>query len=164
MAYTYELISTYTVPSATSSVTMSSIPATYTDLVIVGNYTVVNGGGVGFSCRFNSDSGSNYEFEGFYGSGTGSNTFNKATAYTMTYLAIADNAQRTTTVAFVNNYANSATYRTVLAHSGNAIFNSGYTGNWNNVSSAIDSVTFVCDGGSNISSGSKFTLYGIKKA
>ncbi len=66
MAYTYELISTYTVPSATSSVTMSSIPATYTDLVIVGNYTVATGGGVGFSCRFNSDSGSNYEFEGFY--------------------------------------------------------------------------------------------------
>jgi len=160
---TYELIATTTTSSAASSVTMSSIPATYTDLVIVGNYTVANGGGVGFSCRFNSDSGTNYEFEGHYSNGTSVN-YNFATGYTMTYLSIADNSNRTTTVSHIQNYAATNMYKPILTHSGNAVWNSTYTGSWNNSGSAINSITFVCDGGSNISSGSKFSIYGILKA
>lgn len=163
MPATYELITSYTVPSNTTSVTLSSIPSTYTDLVIVGNYKVVNGGGVGFSLRFNSDTGNNYEFMGFAANGS-ANSGNYGQPYNMSYVAIALDNPLTTTVAYVNDYATTGKYKTILAHSGNSGFNSAYTGNWNNTASAINSVTFVCDGGSNITAGGIFTLYGITKA
>jgi len=162
MPATYELITSYTVPSNVGTVTLSSIPATYTDLVIVGNFSVANGGGVGFSCRFNGDSGSNYEFMGSYANGSSVQP-NYAQPYTITYLAIALNTNPTTLVAHVLNYATTGRYRTVLAHAGNEGFNSSYTGNWNNSTDAINSITFICDGGSNINAGSKFFLYGILK-
>ena len=59
MPATYEPISTTTLGSAVNSVTLSSIPATYTDLVLVwkGSFSA-SGSGVGV--RFNGDSGANY--------------------------------------------------------------------------------------------------------
>jgi hypothetical protein len=163
MPATYELITTTTAGSNVSSITISSIPATYTDLVIVGNYRVVNGGGVALCARFNSDSASNYEFMGYYSNGS-SNAGNHAQPYTFSYVGIADNVNWTTSVIHVNNYATTGRFRTLLAHSGNYYFNSAYTGNWNNSTNAIDSVTFICDGGSQITSGAKFSIYGILKA
>ena len=163
MPATYELITTTTLGSNASSITISSIPATYTDLVIVGNYKVVNGGGVGVCMRFNSDSGNNYEFMGYYSNGS-SNSGNYAQPYSFSYFAIADNTYLTTSVVHVNNYATTGRFKTLIAHSGNYNFNSAYTGNWNNSTTAIDSVTIVCDGGSQITSGAKFSIYGILKA
>ena len=163
MPATYELISTYTMPSNATSVTLSSIPSTYTDLVVVGNYKVVNSGGVGFCFRFNSDTATNYEFMGYYGNGS-TNNGNYGQPYNMSYVAIALDNPLTTTVAYVNDYATTGKYRTILAHSGNSGFNGVYTGNWNNSSDAINSITFLCDGGSNITAGGIFTLYGITKA
>ena len=163
MPATYELIQTYTVSSAVPTVTLSSIPATYTDLVIVGNHRVVNGGGVAICMRFNGDTASNYEFMGYY-SGGASNTGNHAEPYTMMYVGIASNTDFNTSVASVLNYSNPATYRQLLTRTGNIYFNSAYTGVWKNAAAAINSITFVCDGGSNIQSGSKFSIYGILKA
>lgn len=162
-ASTYELISTTTLSSNTSTVTLDSIPATYTDLVIVGNYKVVNGGGVGFSLRFNGDTGNNYEWMGYYANGSAHNA-NYAQPYSMIYLSIALNTDFTTTVAHVQNYATTGTYRPILCHSGNISYNSAYAGSWNNTIDAITAINLVCDGGSNILSGSKFSLYGILKA
>jgi hypothetical protein len=62
MANTYELISSNTLASDITSVTFSSIPQTYTDLVIRYSARTNGGGIVGDTCNitFNSDTGNNY--------------------------------------------------------------------------------------------------------
>jgi hypothetical protein len=68
---TYTLISSQTVSSAVTSVTFSSIPQTYTDLIVLlsgrTDFAQVYGGG---TLRFNGDTGSNYSWKRIYGDGT----------------------------------------------------------------------------------------------
>ena len=72
MPKTYEPIATTTVATTGNTVTFSSIPATYTDLILVSSARRgINGsGGAGLLCQFNSDSASNYSYS--FGSGDGS--------------------------------------------------------------------------------------------
>jgi nitrous oxidase accessory protein NosD len=76
-AVTYTPIFTYTVSgSAVSNFTWSSIPATYTDLIIVTGM-ISSSGGNGMGVQFNSDTGSNYSYARIIGSGasgSGDNT------------------------------------------------------------------------------------------
>ena len=65
---TYVAIATNTLGSAAASVTFSSIPGTYTDLVIVTQAISATADNVGI--RFNSDSGSNYSQTWLSGNGT----------------------------------------------------------------------------------------------
>jgi hypothetical protein len=68
---TYTLISSQTVSSAVTSVTFSSIPQTYTDLIVLlsgrTDFAQVYGGG---TLRFNGDTGSNYSWRRIYGQNT----------------------------------------------------------------------------------------------
>jgi len=60
MPSTYTPIATNTLASVSTGVTFSSIPSTYTDLVLVINYRLDGTGtGAAGALRFNSDSGSN---------------------------------------------------------------------------------------------------------
>jgi len=58
MPSTYEPIISYTVPSSTSTFTISSIPQTYTDLVIIGRFITNTTTGSGVFVRPNG--GVNY--------------------------------------------------------------------------------------------------------
>ena len=58
---TYALIERQTLGSATSTVTFSSIPGTYTDLIIISS-ALSAGTSETIMMRFNSDSGNNYSF------------------------------------------------------------------------------------------------------
>jgi len=60
MPATYEPISTQTLDTAVSTVTLSAIPATYTDLVLVVAYGISSTGGEVLYMRFNGDTASNY--------------------------------------------------------------------------------------------------------
>jgi len=76
MPNTYTLIASNTVGSGgVSSVTFSSIPATYTDLILKASprSTIAEDT---FGIRFNSDSGSNYPYIGFVGQGATVSSFN----------------------------------------------------------------------------------------
>ena len=55
---TYTPLATVTLGTATASITFSSIPATYRDLILVINGTMASAGN--FSYRLNGDSGNNY--------------------------------------------------------------------------------------------------------
>jgi hypothetical protein len=55
---TYVALATTTLTSATTTITLSSIPSTFRDLVLIVNYGAVNGTQLGL--RFNGDTGSNY--------------------------------------------------------------------------------------------------------
>ena len=159
----YKVISTQTLGSAAASVTFSSIPQTYTDLVLVSQ--IQNTGSLQrIDLRFNSDSGSNYSITRIYGSGSAvsSDRFTGASGIDIAYVAtsgwcIANHS--------IMNYANTTTYKSIVGR-WNSEGNSGYTtalvGLWRNTAAITSMVLTPL--GVNFATGSTFALYGIKAA
>jgi hypothetical protein len=162
MPTTYEPIATNTLGSAASSYTFSSIPATYTDLVLVISWgrTITNADMV---LQLNGDTGSNYSVTTLEGAGTtavsqkqSSNTKMfltgfQAGTYSSPYINIIN----------FNNYSNTTTYKTVLSRNSSNSAGS-YCGLWSSTS-AINSIKLDANG-STFTTGSTFTIYGIKAA
>lgn len=163
MAVTYEKIATNTLGSAAASVTFSSIPSTYTDLVLICD-TKASTGTPNNRLQVNSDTASNYSQTVLAGNGTtatsarySSNTFIYAD-----YYATNDTTNNKNTIIQFMNYANTSTYKTVLSRAGNAAAGTdAIVGLWRSTS-AINSITVYST--SNWASGAVFSLYGIKAA
>ena len=158
---TYTPIATYTLGSNTT-VTFSSIPQTYTDLVLVTEATGTTNGAM--DIRFNGDTGTNYSRTGFYSDGTTTSSYrNNNLAYGL--VGAGTSSSYTLSVTHILSYSNSSTYKTFLTRGDDATV---YTGLamylWRNTS-AITSITLTGDPiGSNIGAGSTLTLYGIAAA
>ena len=160
MAITYEPISTTTLGSAASSVTFSSIPATYTDLVLICSSSNT-AGNRSFLMEINSDTGSNYSYT--YMQGDGSSAASPR-ASNQTKMQIANfTTVRGTAIAQLQNYSNTTTYKTVLSR-GNAADTvvQAFVGLWRSTA-AINSITLSLNA-DNLAATSTFTLYGIKSA
>lgn len=165
MASTYTPIATTNGTGISSSITFSSIPSTYTDLILIANGATTSL--TGNPClQFNTDTGNNYSYTNLYGSGsaagsyrdTGSNKIQVvATAYFSTALNI-------NLIIQIQNYSNATTYKTVVTRANKATDGvDASVGLWRSTS-AINSVTFLTANGFLISTDSTFTLYGIKAA
>ena len=158
---TYTPIATYTTSGTSSSYTFSSIPSTYTDLILV-----VNGSGstaMDSYIQVNGDTGANYSFTRLYGTGSaaGSDRGSSQTSMKAGNFSTSPNAN----LIHFMNYSNSTTYKTVLPRSGDAGSGSaviGAVGLWRSTA-AISSITLFVSAGT-ISSGAIFTLYGIASA
>jgi hypothetical protein len=155
-------LQTQVLASTASTVTFSSIPQGYTDLVIVA-VPIAGSGGADLSIRFNSDSGSNYSHTILWGTGSsaGSNRYSNQTYILCDYYGSVGSNPST---RFINvmNYSNTTTYKTVLARAGNA--GSGtdaIVGTWRNTA-AITTIDIFQ--GPTFGVGSTFTLYGIAAA
>jgi hypothetical protein len=164
MASTYTPIATTTLASTAASYTFSSIPSTYTDLVVVvsarnttATYTAV--------IRLNGDSGANYSSTQLYGDGStaGSNRDTARGQIDNIYAASSGDAANvfSTTLVHIMNYSNATTYKTVLSRSNLTVQTAASVGLWRNTA-AITSVGIFS--ASNFAIGSTFTLYGIKAA
>jgi hypothetical protein len=171
MAKTYTPIATTTMTSPTASIAFSSIPQTYTDLVLV---VSANGSrpslGGDIRCQLNSDTGTNY-------SNTllqciGSSTWNER-ASSQTYANLANNigilgsVDYTPTIINFMNYSNTTTYKTILTrHSGVVSANVQARVTLWRSTSAISTIYLWNEAGAiyNFNPGSTFTLYGILKA
>lgn len=152
--------------TSTTSISFNSIVSTYTDLVIVacvGN----TGSGANMLIRLNSDTGTNYSQTIISGTGsaTGSNRYiNQSAVYVIEReeMAFASNTY-STSIINLNNYANSATNKTILSRSGTpsagAAGTDGTVGLWRSTA-AITSITLLVNTGA-FSNGSTFSLYGI---
>lgn len=163
MPSTYDKIATYTVPSATTSYTFSSIPSTYTDIVIVAAGTI-SSSAPSTSIRFNSDTGSNYSHTYLTGDGSSatSSRASNQTSMLVTYNGAISSAPNTN-ILQVMNYSNTTTNKTVLSRASQAQYGTdAIVGLWRSIS-AINSITFIT-GGTGFAIGSTFTLYGIKAA
>lgn len=175
MPGTYEPIATTTLAnSTTNTLTFSSIPATYTDLVFtVTGCLTLSDNVAGF--RVNGDTGTNYSQTGLRGAGATGTSF-RETSQSQLYLGWypypRSNAQGSVetgnmTVHFMN-YCNTTTYKGMLVSSSTGYGNSGTTVNsalWRSTS-AITSITVLLTttGTPYFTSGTTFTLYGIKAA
>lgn len=165
IASTYEPIATYTATGTIANYTFSSIPSTYTDLRIVCS-PFISAGIDDLRVRFNSDSASNYSSVLVRGSGAATVT---ALDNNASYIGWLDYANSSTTtdmsLSFIDvmSYANTSVYKTVLSKHGlPAAFVTSTVGLWRSTA-AINSITLI-GGAASITSGSTFTLYGIKAA
>ena len=158
---TYSTIATTTLGSAAASYTFSSIPSTYTDLVLIVNGSMSAPQNIGV--EFNGDSGGNYSFVRIYGDGSAAYS-DGVNNTVFSYLGIMD-AGQSSLVASIQNYANTTTFKTSLGR-GNATtsgYVSTYVSTWRSTS-AITSVKVLPAGANTLSSGTTLTLYGITAA
>jgi len=171
----YESISTVTVSTAVSSISFTSIPATYTHLQIRGinRLSSAGTGTLGTNMRFNSDTGSNYTSSHvLFGNGTSASAAASATSQTSMVITNSPKDGNTANafgifVCDILDYANTNKYKTIRSLG-------GYDGNdtngivvlrssaWMNTG-AVTSITLL-PASDDFVQYSQFALYGIKGA
>jgi hypothetical protein len=164
MPGTYEKVATYTVASSgsISTFTLSSIPATYTDLVLICIADATPG--PEFWMRLNGDTGTNYSRTLLTGNGT-SAISNRTANATKIFLNDGVTANLPSSqIVSINNYSNTTTYKTTIGRS-NSTSEAAQTivSTWRSTA-AITSITILFDRTATFNVGSMFTLYGIKAA
>jgi len=158
---TYEAIASTTLGSS-GSVTFSSIPGTYTDLVVIVNGKATGNGQL--SMRLNGGT-SLYSTVSITanGSSAGSTSERAATYLQFGYYGYFDASNQAMAIANIMNYANTTTFKTILATERNSATGvDASVGLWRSTS-AITSIT-VAPSAINWASGSTFSLYGIASA
>jgi hypothetical protein len=155
MTDTYRPLATVTLGTTASSVTFSSIPATYRDLIFIFSGTATSNGDVVW--RANGDTGSNYfAVQAGVGATTGG-AFSNAPSGTTALAGSAGTAQ-STSILQIMDYSATDKHKTSLsrANQGDAFLNmaaSRYAS-----TSAITSVTIL---GLTFNTGTTISLYGI---
>jgi hypothetical protein len=160
---TYTQIASTTLGSAAATVTFSSIPATYTDLVLViwGN---LSGNELGI--QFNSDTGTNYGQTSLFGNGTTAAS-TRITNYNG--LGIGGIVSRSApSIVNIQNYSNTTTFKTCLTRAEQTRSSVdgvvAFVGTWRNTNAITSIVVRDLGGSNNLISGSTFNLYGITAA
>lgn len=167
MANTYKLIEAKTLASAAASVEFTSIPSTYTDLLVVVSCRLsraTNGGAL--NVNFNS-SGSNLTEKNMWGNGTSA-----VSGTDIALVALVPGANTTASTfsnfqLYVPNYAssNNKSWSSDFVSENNAT--AGYdgfvAGLWSQTA-AITAIKFVDNGAGNLETNSTFYLYGIKNS
>jgi len=161
---TYTPIATQTLGSAAASVTFSSIPQGYTDLILVCNIAQSSGNN-SLRYRFNGDTGSNYSDTYLYGNGTSALSGRDTSQTSGTIYVTGSTTIEANYIVQFMNYSNATTYKTVLGRSNRASSEvAADVGLWRSTS-AINSISLAMGGSfptNNFASGSTFSLYGIQ--
>lgn len=167
---TYELINTTTLSATTQTITVSSIPATYTDLYVWINPFLTAGGY--FDVRFNSNSGSIYTQKVFRNDSGGGDSYGSQANATNFYIqglsastsgVLAGAASK----IYIGNYANTSYNKATLADSGAPTYTAATdykqvltTGNFGS-NTAISSISII-NAASSFDVGTVISVYGIK--
>lgn len=166
MPLTYEPIATTTLGSAQADITFTSIPGTYTDLVLVLNGTTNTANGRTMYGQINSDTASNYSATLLAGDGTTASS-SRASNQTFMYLAVITPSGSSPAMCImnINNYANSTTNKTILSRASNVPDNAvrAYVNLWRKTPEAITSIKLYLNADS-FGTGTVATLYGIRAA
>jgi hypothetical protein len=169
----YESIATVTVGSGGSStISFTSIPATYTHLQIrgIGRTTTAAAGGANFGVRFNSDTSSNYTYHLLSGNGSATNAAGGGNTNQVYFADLISRDGNTASVYSdfvidILDYLNTNKFKTVRGLAGWDSNGSGQiglsSGVWRNTN-AITAITLVPD--DNFKQYTSFALYGIKGA
>lgn len=161
MPSTYTPISSTTLGSAQSSVTFSSISNSYTDLVIVVSAIVAGTGTI--LLTVNGDTGNNYSRTFMYGTGSSVVAGRTTNFASFPFTTGATAGIFSSTIVHLMDYSNTTTNKTFLVRGNDANDATvALVGLWRNTN-AISSITLTGNA-VNLSSGSTFTLYGIKAA
>lgn len=163
MPATYEPIATTTLGAAASTITFSSIPATYTDLRVVVCGSSSSGNTPRF--RFNSDTGNNYSATHLNGDGASAGSQRDTNASSIfTQLAFVTTPIIGLITLDVFSYAGSTNKTALITMSADANGSGSVhaiVGLWRNTG-AINSIELSA--ATNFTSGTTATIYGIKAA
>ena len=161
----YESIATASGTGSSGTITFSSIPGTYASLQIRSN-AIESPAGDTQIMRFNGDSGSNYARHNLYGQGTSAVALGSASTTSIPVGPMATGLDATypsPCIIDIHDYASTTKYKTVRVITGIDLNGSGdislSSGLWMSAS-AITSFTISLPG--NFTTGSTFSLYGIK--
>jgi hypothetical protein len=161
---TYTQIASTTLGTTASSVTFSSIPGTYTDLVLVLNL-FTSASTCNLVINVNGDAGSNYSVTFLSGTGGSAQSSRSSNQTSMNFVWTSASLNNTSASAIINfqNYSNTTTNKTVLGRYNVPNNEVTQTVNlWRNTA-AISSMEIKTN--SNVyAAGSTFNLYGIASA
>jgi hypothetical protein len=164
MAKTYTPIATYTINnSSTTTLNFTSIPGTYTDLVLSVNYGLTAGD---LYMRVNSDT-ANYSDTELGGNGTAaySGRLSNRSGYYMNNQGITKPGPATNATINFQNYSNTTTFKTILWRSNDVgVSAEAHAGLWRSTAAITSINFFIINVAGVITPGSTFTLYGILKA
>jgi hypothetical protein len=160
MTATYDKIDKATASGSQNVITFTSIPSTYTDLVLIFNGSTVSQAGIALT--FNNDTASNYSITRLLGSGSAASS-DRSSNQSSIGLGVSTSTTATITETVqIFNYSNTTTFKTILVRWNNASsFVAAIAGLWRKTPEAINRLDLTCTTG-NFTSGSTFTLYGIK--
>jgi len=160
-------IATTTLTTATATVTFSSIPQVYTDLVVVAHVKGGNAGGAEvYLMQFNGDTGTNYSRTELYGNGTSaaSTRASNNTSGRAGRISGSGSSEYVINTLNIMNYSNTTTYKTWLVRENEAAsWTAADVGLWRSTA-AITSIALFSNSSYNTAVGSTITLYGIKAA
>jgi hypothetical protein len=155
---TYTPLATVTLGSSAASVTFSSIPATYRDLILVVD-NAATGVDQQFGYRFNGDSGANYPWVYALGSSSGAGAASGSSDLQGRLGNI--NTTRSNHLLQIMDYSATDKHKTTLARSNDATRSQSwmFAGRWANTA-AITSVR-IAPVADFFSTGAVVSLYGI---
>jgi hypothetical protein len=175
MALTYVNIASQTLGSASATVTFSSIPSTYTDLVLIGSIRDTEGSTISntLQIRANNDASAIYSYIQLQGAGSGSGNSTLNTSRTRFTVTQGSNGSTSTASTFASfelyipNYTVSSNNPAGLV---SVVENNAATAYVNTTAQLFRSTAAISrldilsqSGNASIASGSSFYLYGIKK-
>jgi hypothetical protein len=163
---TYTKIASQTLGSAAASVTFSSIPQGYTDLILVSSLRNATGNNYNAFVQFNGDTSTNYSSTHLYGTGSVSGSGRDTTTSLGIRVGYSNNSASTFSpnIANIMNYSNGTTYKSVLSRTNDInTIAMAVVGIWRNTS-PITSLAIIPESPAQWQSGSTFTIYGIAAA
>lgn len=169
MAATYTQITSTELSVAANSITVSSIPSTYTDLRIVLYVPTYSGTNNDLFMQFNSDTGTNYSGQNFQSSGTAINSVNytNATALIFSWQTIYTSSTYPSLYTMDLMSYTSGNYKTALVQGSGNRDTTGTVARsvhlWKSTNSVSSCYVYV-GGGQTMSAGTQLSLYGIKAA
>jgi hypothetical protein len=161
MSSTYEPIATTTLGSAVSSYTFSSIPQTYTDLVLVYEGTGTSTDTHALRMQFNGETGTYYSYTALRGNGSSATSARGSNQTFMFVLTETTQSGMNNALVNIFNYSNTTTFKTCISRGNNALGRVEATVNLYRLTTAITSINMIPETGT-IDAGTTFTLYGIK--
>lgn len=163
MAVTYDKIATTTLGAAASTIDFTSIPGTYTDLILVTTLKVTSSA-YDLYIRCNSDSGTNYSYTVLTGNGTSAQSARGSSisdGLLADYYGNPNTTFDTICISHIMNYANSTTYKTMISRANRASSGTDAVVSLWRSTAAITTLT-LRNTSTTWTSGSIATLYGVK--
>jgi hypothetical protein len=158
---TYTPLATVTLGTTASSITLSNIPASYRDLIIVFEGSVSSGDNE-LGCRYNGDSGTNYSHVYAVGFPTTSTASVAQTNYTTARFGNITTT-RSNQILQIMDYSATDKHKTMLIRTNNGSATSEVwmmVNRWANTA-AINSI-LILPSASTLTTGTTVNLYGIK--
>ena len=158
---TYVPLGTYTVTgSAAASVTFSSIPAGYRDLILISDCKNINGNDYNLHCRINGDTGNNNPSVIMQGSSSGATSFTR-NVNGAAQIGWTNSTNNSAIVTQFLDYSQTDKHKSILSRNNTeAARVTAHAIRWENTA-AINSLQIFVEASGSIAIGSTFSLYGV---